>query len=134
MHKHIPSIVIQKFFIQHARGKAGVAEVRTLRKYNIISVKNMHRAYHMHNRILGNMQSNSHNNILTDFELVNEAESVISLRCVLWSFGLVRKCVLSTILMLATMTCKHSLFTDNMHFTLQASILLELPHPYLQIS
>lgn len=42
MHKHIPSIVTQKFFIQHARGKIGVAEVKTLRKYNIVSVKNMH--------------------------------------------------------------------------------------------
>jgi len=40
MHKHIPSIVTQKFFIQRAR--VGVAEVRTLRKYNIIPVKNMH--------------------------------------------------------------------------------------------
>ena len=42
MHKHIPSIVTQKFFTQRARGKTGVAAVRTLRKYNIISVKNMH--------------------------------------------------------------------------------------------
>lgn len=42
MHKHIPSKVTQKFFIQRARGKTGVAEVRTLREYNIITVKNMH--------------------------------------------------------------------------------------------
>lgn len=42
MHKHIPCIITQKFFIQHARGKTGVAEVRTLRKYNILSVKNMY--------------------------------------------------------------------------------------------
>lgn len=49
MHKHIPSIVTQKFFIQRARRKTGVAEVRILRKYNIIPVKSMHRASHMHN-------------------------------------------------------------------------------------
>lgn len=42
MHKHVPSIITQKLFIQRARGKTGVAEVRTLRKYNIISVNNMH--------------------------------------------------------------------------------------------
>lgn len=42
IHKHIPSTVTQKFFIQRARGKTGAAEVRTLRKYNIISVKSMH--------------------------------------------------------------------------------------------
>lgn len=39
MHKHIPSIITQKFFIQRARGKTGVAEARTLRKHNITSVK-----------------------------------------------------------------------------------------------
>lgn len=42
MHKHIPNIVTQEFFIQRAKGKTGVAAVRTLRKHNIISVKNMH--------------------------------------------------------------------------------------------
>lgn len=70
MHKHVPSIITQKLFIQRARGKTGVAEVRTLRKYNIISVKNMHWDYHMHTKeVYQNMQSNSHNNILTDFFL-----------------------------------------------------------------
>lgn len=44
MHKHIPSIVTQKSFIQRARRKTGVAEVRILRKHNIISVKSVHRA------------------------------------------------------------------------------------------
>lgn len=48
MHKHIPSIVTQ-FFIQRARRKTDEAEVRILRKYNIISIKSMHRASHMHN-------------------------------------------------------------------------------------
>lgn len=48
MHKHIPSIVTQ-FFIQHARRKTGVAEVRILRKYKIKSIKSMHRASHMDN-------------------------------------------------------------------------------------
>lgn len=48
MHKHIPCIVTQ-FFIQRARRKTGVAEVRILRKYNIISIKSMHRASHKDN-------------------------------------------------------------------------------------
>lgn len=48
MHKHIPSTVTQ-FFIQRARRKTDEAEVRILRKYNIISIKSMHRASHMHN-------------------------------------------------------------------------------------
>lgn len=48
MHKHIPSIVTQ-FFFQRARRKTGVAEVRILKKYNIITIKSMHRASHMPN-------------------------------------------------------------------------------------
>lgn len=46
--KHIPSIVTQ-LFIQRARRKTGVPEVRILKKYNIITIKSMHRASHMHN-------------------------------------------------------------------------------------